>query len=205
MLAKYLHFLVSFFLIGLKVIFSNANAQSCDAETLFKRINVECIPTDNYLYCVLFKVGDKEDANGNALRHIWDMDDGNIKPGGSIEHCYNKYGNYNVKLISSKVVNGIVYSDTTIYPIDVGEIALIQEIKEDQFQYFFDGSSAYISDKYTITNYYWDFGDGNFGCDMLESNRYIKPGEYEVKLMVEGVAANGQIKTICSSKKITVR
>lgn len=205
MLAKHLHFLVPLFFIGLLAIFFDANAQNCDAETLFNRLSVDCIPTDNYLYCVLFEVDDKTDASGNELRHIWDMGDGKIKPGVSIEHCYNKYGNYNVKLISSKVVNGIVYSDTTIYPIDVGEIALIQEIKEDQFQYFFDGSSAYISEKFTITNYYWDFGDGNYGCEMLESNRYIKPGEYEVKLMVEGVADNGEIKTICGSKKITVR
>lgn len=205
MLAKYLQFFISFFCIGSKIFFFNADAQPCDAETLFRRLSVNCLPTENYLYCVLFEVGDKEDARGNTLRHIWFMGDGNIKPGASVEHCYNKYGNYEVKLVSSKVVDGIVYSDTTVYLLDVGEIALIQEIKEDQFQYFFDGSGAYISEQYTIKNYYWDFGDGNFGCNILERNRYIRPGEYEVKLMVEGVSATGETKTICGSKKITVR
>lgn len=180
-------------------------SQPCDAELIFGQTNLNCLSAESYLYCISLEVEDKTDANGNTLSHKWLLGDGSMKPGASVEHCYNEYGDYEVKLVSSRKVNGLVYSDTTVYPLSVGEIALIQEIKEDRFEYFFDGSSAFISNEYTILNYYWDFGDGHFGCDMLESNRYTRPGEYEVKLMVKGVSESGEIKTICGSKKISIR
>ena len=139
------------------------------------------------------------------MTHLWLLGDGSMKPGNKIEHCYNVYGTYDVQLISTKKVEGIEFVDTTTYALDVGEIALIQEIKEDRFVYFFDGSSSYIGDDCKNLNYYWSFGDGNYACDMLVTNRYTKPGEYEVKLIVEGISDSGEKRQICGIKRITIR
>ncbi len=193
------------FFIAIIVFGHYSNAQDCKAEQIFNTLKVECLPTGSHLYCVSLEVSDKTDANGNALRHVWFLGDGNMKPGPKIEHCYSEYGEYDVILVSSRTVGDITFKDTTHYPLNVGEIALIQEIKEDRFQYFFDGSSAFINKDYEIINYYWDFGDGHYGCEMLVSNRYTQAGEYEVRLMVEGRSRSGQKRFICGSKKIQIR
>ncbi|UZR94639.1 PKD domain-containing protein [Chondrinema litorale] len=177
----------------------------CKASEVFRSTALNCDLANDRLYCVELQANDREDATGNLVSHLWLLGDGNMKPGNKVEHCYNVYGTYDVQLISTKKVEGIEFKDTTTYVLDVGEIALIQEIKEDRFVYFFDGSSSYIGEEFKVANYYWSFGDGNYACDMLVTNRYTKPGEYEVKLIVEGISGNGEIRQICGIKRITIR
>ncbi|MEM1136955.1 MAG: PKD domain-containing protein, partial [Bacteroidota bacterium] len=176
----------------------------CIAEEIFKNNNIVCSKATNRLYCVELQVDDVVDGTGNAITHVWWLGDGSMKPGVSIEHCYNIYGKYEVTLVSSKNVKGVVYSDSTTYLLDVGQIALIQEVKQDHFTYFFDASGSFIGDDFNIQNYYWSFGDGNYACDMLVSNTYVKPGDYEVKLIVEGVSSTGETKKICGVKMISI-
>ena len=193
------------FFSAVLIVYQYSNAQACRAKEVFSQVEINCVPYGSHLYCVQLEVSERFDANGNPLTHIWLLGDGQIKPGPYVEHCYSNYGEYDVRLVSTKIVGNITMSDTTHYPLNVGEVALIQEIKEDRSQYFFDGSGAFINDDYQIMNYYWDFGDGHFACDMLVSNRYTKAGEYEVKLIVEGVSKSGDQKIICGSKKIIIR
>lgn len=180
-------------------------AQNCLSKEMFSQVEVDCVPSDSHLYCVKLEVGDFVDANGYQIRHTWFFGDGQMKPGPFVEHCYSEYGEYDIMLVSKRIVSGIMFSDTTQFPLSVGEVALIQEIKEDRFQYFFDGSGAFINSDYQIINYYWDFGDGHYACEMLVSNRYTQAGEYIVRLMVEGESINGDRKIICGRKTIEIR
>ena len=183
----------------------NHEDEICLAYEVFRNTNLICDDTNDRLYCVELQANDKFDAEGNSISHLWLLGDGSMKPGYKIEHCYNVYGEYEIKLSSTKDIQGLDLKDTTIYTLDVGEIALIQDIKEDRFVYFFDGSSSFIGDEYEVINYYWSFGDGNYACDMLVTNRYSKPGDYEVKLIVEAVSNSGEIKQICGIKEIAIR
>ena len=37
------------------------------------------------------------------------------------DHCYEKYGTYEVKLYSSREVDAVTYTDTTIYEVGIDE------------------------------------------------------------------------------------
>lgn len=193
------------YLLGNVLYSFTLKAQDCTAQKMFSQVEVDCLPIDNHLYCVKLEVTDFEDASGNPLRHTWVFGDGQLKPGHFVEHCYSDYGEYDILLITQKTVSGVTFSDTTHFPLSVGEVALIQEIKDDRFQYFFDGSGAFINKDYKIINYYWDFGDGHYACGMLVNNRYTQAGEYEVRLIVEGESIDGDRKIICGRKTIGIR
>ena len=178
---------------------------NCNAENVFHENPIECWEHKDEYYCIELSVQEQIDDDGNPIRHIWDLGDGNLKTGSILEHCYDDYGAYDVKLISKREVNGISITDTTDYDVNIDEIVIIQEIKEDKYQYFFDGSNTFINEKFEIENYYWSFGDGNYDCRVLTTNRFTKPGEYNVRLIVEGTSANGLKKRICGKKTITIR
>ncbi|MBX2844345.1 MAG: PKD domain-containing protein [Flammeovirgaceae bacterium] len=183
----------------------NQEPIACEADLIFQTNRNECLEHKNEYYCVELSVSEQVDPEGNKITHTWDLGDGNLRYGPKLDHCYDEYGKYPILLISQRKVNGISIVDTTDYNVNIDEIVIIQEIKEDQFQYFFDGSNTFINQDFKIDNYYWSFGDGHYDCQVLTSNRYTQPGEYNVRLIVEGIAENGLKKRICGKKKITIR
>lgn len=189
----------------IKAKLKNQAQVACSADQVFQTNNNECLEHKNEYYCVELSVTEQIGPNGNKITHTWNLGDGNLRHGPKLEHCYDEYGEYPILLISQREMNGIPIIDTTEYNVNIDEIVIIQEIKEDQFQYYFDGSNTFINQDFKIDNYYWSFGDGNFDCQVLTSNRYSKPGEYDVRLIVEGIAENGLKKRICGKKKIIIK
>lgn len=61
----------------------------------------------------------------------------------------------------------------------------------------FDGSGS-SDDDGTITDYNWDFGDGNVGSGVSESNSYAEEGSYDVTLVItdDGGASDSQTQTV---------
>jgi PKD repeat protein len=69
-----------------------------------------------------------------------------------------------------------------------------------------NGSKTYFKD-YTISNYYWDFGDGARTSGVNVKHRFEFPGTFEVKLGVTGENVSGAKNPSgnnCVSRKIVV-
>jgi len=71
----------------------------------------------------------------------------------------------------------------------------------------FDASESYDPDGGEITDYIWDFGDGNTAEEEVVTHTYAQPGEYTVQLIVrddEGVTASTSDTVMISAIEIEV-
>jgi PKD repeat protein len=135
------------------------------------------------------------DANGQIVSYTWDFGDGGSSSGVSNpSHTYSTPGQYTVRLVvkdnrdttSEKTVlvsvltggqgastAGIPHAHASAAPLS-GQVPLFVT---------FDGSqSSDIGG--TITDYYWNFGDGISWRGLHVSHTYTTPGAYTVRLIV---------------------
>ena len=138
---------------------------------------------------ILFDATDSYDPDGEIDFYRWNFGDGTseilaIKP----YHTYNNPGVYDITLTvidnngttDTNFVSATISGDINIKPVanpggpytcNVSEIVT------------FDGSESYDSDG-TITNYSWEFGDGNVGYGESVTHVYSKEGAFMIYLTV---------------------
>ncbi|MDW7694398.1 PKD domain-containing protein [Flammeovirgaceae bacterium SG7u.111] len=179
------------------------------APVIFQELtDVTCLEQVGSGFCYEFNID--EDGSGSDIKviHKWYFGDGETSGGRFVEHCYDSYGTYEVMLVSVQSYEGISFADTNRYRIDVDQVIKIKAEKPGSssrgFPYYFDGSDSFVSNDYEAVDFYWDFGDGNYGCNIISNHQYDKPGKYTVTLMVRGLADNGDEKYICGKKSIEV-
>jgi len=127
------------------------------------------------------------DADGDTLTYTWDFGDGSYGIGESTTHIYTAGGTYSITLV---VNDGKVDSEPSITTANIAEVndppianagldqtAIVNEVVT------FDGSDSYDIDG-TITDYNWDFGDGNIGAGVITTHTYGTIGVYTVVLTV---------------------
>lgn len=141
----------------------------------------------------------------NLVNWYWDFGDGNSSTLRNPTHVYVNDGNYTVKLIAtdqfgctdsltrinyirlSHPVAGFVMSADSVCPSNPIGV---------QF------TDASIPDT-TITDWLWDFGDGNSSTLQSPSYAYLTPGTYTVRLIVTN--AIGCMDTVTSTDPVLVR
>ncbi len=119
---------------------------------------------------------DIEQSNGSYKRILGD----------DVQHTYTDAGYYTVVLTAK--IDGFPYADTSCYHLvafkDTVELA-------SRFEYHgacaqsaisFEDLSTFLPD-YGISNWSWDFGDGNFSSAQHPTNIYSSAGTYTVTLV----------------------
>ncbi len=124
-------------------------------------------------------------STGNIAGYFWDFGDGYSSTVASPNHVYNSPGNYWVGLS--------IYNDTTgcfdyiekQVNISGGGACLVN------YNYFVDSLTVHFNSNTSnnISNYFWDFGDGNTSNDSTPTHTYTNPGIYHVCL--DAYDANG--------------
>jgi len=150
-----------------------------------------------------FDASKSQDPDGKILNYEWSFGDGDVSQGISKLHCphiYQEIGKYTVKLA---ITDDAGATNTRSLELNVTELP-----PEAAFTYSpsapnvgeaitFDASQS--RDKTgQITNYLWDFGDGNPGYIVSMQHKYLKSGSYNVKLTVtndKGIK-NSSVKNI---------
>jgi outer membrane protein OmpA-like peptidoglycan-associated protein len=144
-----------------------------------------CEPQIENQYCRL--VSDTGSVTADTLRfqYVWDFGDNSKSFGKNATHCFPGLGNYTINLDIIDRRTGKLFFRKMIYNIDVINIeqpyissqdaALTSEAVE------FDGLKSYCPG-YTITGYFWDFGDGTNGRGEKVSHEFLKSGEYNVRI-----------------------
>jgi PKD repeat protein len=129
---------------------------------------------------------------------FWNFDDGNLSALQNPSHVYAASGTYNVCLTiigvsatgqqcKNRICNTITVKCGQDKPCEVYA----------KFDYKVDGCGVYFTDYSgtgvgtTLTNWFWNFGDGNTSTLQNPSHIYAAPGTYEVCLVVVGVNAAG--------------
>lgn len=112
----------------------------------------------------------------------WDFGDGGTSTTQSPTHSYSGSGTYTVSLgiTSSDGCSVTSSQDVTVYENPVADYTF-NEACEGDITNFWDVSSIGIG---TITNWSWDFGDGNTSAVQNPTNAYTTLGVYPAELTV---------------------
>ncbi len=136
---------------------------------------------------ISFDGSQSNDLDGKLIDYSWDFGDGSSSKGRNVTHTYAKPGIYKVILTitDDAGVSNSTDKDEVIVKINFPPFADAgQNVSsaQDEIIYFYGGNSK-DSDGF-ITQYDWDFGDGNTGTGESVSHQYKKSGNYTVKLRV---------------------
>lgn len=134
---------------------------------------------------VTFNGSSSYDLDGSIVDYSWDFGDGQFQSGAVVVHAYSQIGNYTVIL---NVTDNDGLSDTENKTIMVRNTPLAQ------FTYlpvlpFIDQSVDFNAspsdpDGGYLTDYLWDFGDGDIGSGVVVTHSYTGFGNYTVTLTV---------------------
>lgn len=124
-------------------------------------------------------------SSGNPTSWFWDFGDGNFSFEQNPTHNYPYQGNY---MVSLTIFNADSCSDTFVRDVwvmgdtvscDASFTYILDTLNNTPHTFnFFDESSGNIS------NWIWDFGDGNFSSEQNPVHTYSDGGDYTVCLTV---------------------
>ncbi len=131
---------------------------------------------------------------------FWDFGDGNTSTLQNPVHSYVTAGTYNVCLTVVGVnAAGVKCEDKLCMQIIVRECGQTEPCKlAAKFDFKIDKCIVHFADYSatgagtTITNWYWDFGDGNTSALPNPTHTYVTPGTYTVCLIIVGANAAGE-------------
>ncbi|MEM7373086.1 MAG: PKD domain-containing protein [Bacteroidota bacterium] len=138
----------------------------------------------------------------NSTAFFWDFGDGNTSTAANPTHMYLEPGDYDVMFIAS---DGIC-ADTLIQSPLVSVAGPAVNFGSDTASgcapltvRFSDSTTAYSGT--TLTNWIWDFGDGNSGFGANPVHTYSTAGTYDVSLIV--LDSQGCLDTLTKVAYIT--
>ena len=141
-------------------------------------------PTD--LDDIVFNASLSYDFDGFISNYTWVFGDGNYSYEKNPQHKYPEDGAYNV-ILTVKDNDGAVASIqkqitvSNVPPVANFSYSPTNSTTQDMIQ-FIDNSNDLDG---FITNYTWDFGDGDFAYGAMVSHRYADDGIYNVTLTVK--------------------
>ncbi|MEL7529678.1 MAG: PKD domain-containing protein [Bacteroidota bacterium] len=120
------------------------------------------------------------------LSYIWDFGDGGISTQQFPFHSFNTAGSYSVKLLITDAAGcqDSAFSTITVRDLPTVDFTAAPTVgcapRDVQFVSLAGGTSA-------ISNWFWDFGDGNTSTQTNPIHTYTNDGSYDVSLTVVDV------------------
>lgn len=140
------------------------------------------------------------DTDGIIVNYNWDFGDGGASDEANPAYVYTTSGVFSATLTVTDNDNNQA-TDSSIVNISAINAAPVAQIN-GPFETFvnnninFSSEGSFDSDG-IITNYFWDFGDGNTSSDINPDYRYNTPGNYSVQLTVTD--DDGAVNSVSSS------
>lgn len=128
-----------------------------------------------------------EDPDGTIVKYAWDFGDGSSGTGPSPVHTYGNPGTYTVKLTVTDDSNTSNRSDTNETTIVINSAPIADAgpplTAAPGEELAFDGSRSFDPDG-EISDFLWDFGDGQSAQGPQVTHAYKRPGTYTAMLTV---------------------
>lgn len=193
-----------------KGYFSSNRGKSDDIYSFVSTIirKEKCDNLSENSYCFRFVEENSAKLDTIPFRYDWSFGDGEKANGIMVEHCYKGPGTYIVQLdVVNMVTKEVSYnekSDTLVvakieqaYITSPDSIAAGQRIVLNADESNLPG--------WNIAQYYWNFGDETIALGSQTEKTFLKPGLYNVQLMVsDEPQAGGVARETCVSKNILV-
>jgi hypothetical protein len=176
------------------------------SSTIIRRTSCDTLELNSYCYEFIEENAARYDSM--PFRYEWKFGDGNTAFGAVVEHCYGQPGNYIVELdVVNLVTKELIAKEKTInlevkqieqpYISSPGRVTAGAAIK-------MNADSTYLPG-WNISRFYWNFGDETIAIGREVDKVYLKPGTYNIQLIVsEEPDAGGVIREGCVCKNITV-
>ncbi len=159
-------------------------------------------------YCYEFTEENAIKYDTIPFRYEWHFGDGKKGTGPSVIYCYSGPGTYFVRLDVINLITGEVRYNEKTYNLEITDI-------EQPYISVADtavaGHNVILSaDKtnlpgWNITKYYWNFGDETAATGMEVNKKYLKPGTYNIQLIVtDEPGAGGVIREVCICRNIVI-
>lgn len=193
-----------------KGYFSSNRSRSDDIysfeSTIMRKLACDEISLNSY--CYRFKEENSVKYDTLPFRYDWNFGDGEKASGVVVEHCYNGPGIYVVKLdVVNLVTNEVSYNEKTdtldVTKIEQAYISGPDSINAGQ-RILLNADETYLPG-WNIVQYYWNFGDETIAVGNSIDKTFLKPGIYNVQLIVSAEQdPGGQVREACVSKNIIV-
>lgn len=136
---------------------------------------------------VQFDASESISEAANIIDYSWDFGDGNTGAGLSPQHSYQNHGTYVVTLslktdADTECNTNIVRNTIAINAPPVAKAGSRQTVGAGQVTVF-NAAGSHDPDG-PISEFLWDFGDGNSGSGISASHTYQKSGRFPVVLTV---------------------
>jgi PKD repeat protein len=173
---------------------------------IIRKASCDELQENNYCYEFFEKNAVKNDSI--PFRYDWKCGDGSTGTGSTVDHCFAGPGTYIVQLDVVNLLTKEVLYNQKSYNLDIKNI---EQAYISVPEIVIAGTAIEMSADSTnlpgwnIGQYYWNFGDETIstGKDVLKT--YLKPGNYNIQLILSTESEPGAvIKEACVSKNITV-
>lgn len=134
-----------------------------------------------------FDAGKSYDPDGEIVNYEWDLGDGSLLTGKTIEHTYKSPGLYLVKLRitdNSNMINNWTVDSLFVGVNESPFVEFKNGILTNNSRVTFNYREGYIPPA-VDTKFIWDFGDGSTGTGKTVSHTYKLPGKYSVVVKEE--------------------
>jgi hypothetical protein len=168
----------------------------------------KCDSMEENSYCFRFVEENSSKLDSIPFRYDWRFGDGQKASGVMVEHCYEKPGTYIVQLdVLNLVTNELSVnekSDTLVVTqIEQAYFAAPDTIQSGQ-SIVLDANETNLP-TWNIDRFYWNFDDETVATGTKVNKTFLKPGVYNVQLIVSDRPQPGRfVREACVSKNINV-
>jgi hypothetical protein len=174
--------------------------------TIIRKPVCDTLVENNYCYRFYEENAVKYDTI--PFRYEWKFGDGSTGTGNVVEHCFSKPGVYTVQLDAINLVTNEIKYNEKSQTIVVSEIEQPYITAPDEAysnkQINLSAASTNLPG-WKISRYYWNFGDETIAVGPDVTKSYLKPGNYNIQLIVTEEASKGTTpREACICKNIVV-
>ncbi len=196
---------------GLEGYFSsNRNGRTIDIFSFVSLFPVfaDCKQQEENDYTYEFFEPGSINLDTTTFRYEWNLGDGTIKRGETVEHTFASTGQYIIHLNVVDTLTGEIDKLAATYYFDVVDIEqpyiTTNTTIEAGKPLSLDASKTYLPEV-NIEGYYWIFGDGTRTQGEQVEHVFITPGIYQVQLGVIGTSKEtGEKVKACSFREVVV-
>jgi hypothetical protein len=173
---------------------------------IIRKASCDSIQENNF--CYRFSEENAVKYGTLPFRYEWKFGDGKKATGPVVEHCFETPGTYTVQLdVVNLVTKEVTYNEKSetvvVTEIEQAYISAPDRIGTNQ-RLMLSADSTYLPG-WNISQYYWNFGDETIGVGKDIEKRYLKPGAYNIQLIVSTPSGPGtSVREACVSKNIIV-
>jgi len=159
-------------------------------------------------YCYRFTEENAVKLDTTPFRYEWKFGDGKRAVGAVVEHCYDGPGAYLVQLdVVNLITKEVLYNEKSdsliITDIEQPYITAPEEAEAGRMLRL-NADKTYLPG-WNITQYYWNFGDETIQIGREVDKTYLRPGTYNIQLIVtEEAEPGGMARETCICKNITI-